>query len=82
MFRRTADRIIDKAHNAICDAEARLMHSFTDEDKQAAGEELSEAQRYLARAIAARDAWDAVKHDDYEDYPHVPGMWETQGSLF
>lgn len=26
---------------------------------------------YLARAIAARDAWYATDHDDYEEYPDV-----------
>jgi hypothetical protein len=73
-FRRTADRVIDDAHNAIASAEMSLMHSYTDEDKARYGRELYEAQKYLSRAIAARDAWDAVEHDDDDEtvYPYVP----------
>lgn len=71
-YRRKADRIIDAAHSAIADAEMLIAHSFTDADKAAAGDELAEAQAYLRRAIAARDAWDATEHDDYEEYPDVP----------
>jgi len=76
MFRRTADRVIDDAHNRIADAEMGLMHAYTDADKTRYGQELAEAQRYLARAIAARDAWDkatpAHDEDDEVDYPYVP----------
>jgi hypothetical protein len=72
MFRRQADRVVDDAHNAICAAEASLLHAFTDADKTRFGDALAEAQRYLARAIAARTAWDACEHDDYEEYPAVP----------
>lgn len=72
MFRRKADRIVDDAHNAICCAEMRAMHAFTDDSKATALAELSQAQRYLARAVAARNAWDAAEHDDYEEYPDVP----------
>ena len=71
MFRRTADRVIDDAHNHIADAEMRLAHSYTDEDRAEAEQRLSAAQRYLARAIAARDAWDAAGHTDEEVYPYV-----------
>ena len=72
MFRRKADRIIDSAHNAICAAEIAFMHAYTDADKQAAGDQISAAQRYLRRAVDAKCAWDAAEHDDYEEYPDVP----------
>lgn len=74
MFRRTADRVIDDAHNAICSAEMSLMHAYTDDDKARYGAELAEAQRYLGRAIAARNAWDAraAGDDDEAVYPYVP----------
>ena len=76
LFRRTADRVIDDAHNRIASAEMALMHAYTDVDKSRYGQELAEAQRYLARAIAARDAWDAGAHtrddDDESTYPYVP----------
>ena len=82
MFRRHCDRIIDRAHNAIANAEASLMHSFTDARKAQYGAELAEAQRFLARACEAKRAWDSAEHDDYEDYPHVPETdAELQGSL-
>jgi hypothetical protein len=81
-YRRVADKHIDRAHNAIACAEMRIMHSFTDKDIRAANDELSAAQRYLSRAIAARDAWDAAEHDDYEEYPHVMTPVEEQGNLF
>jgi hypothetical protein len=71
LFRRKADRIIDRAHNAICSAEMTLMHSFTDEAIAKAHAELNEAQAFLSRAVAARDAWDRVEHDDYEEYPDI-----------
>jgi hypothetical protein len=76
LFRRKADQIIDDAHNAIGCAEMRAMHSYTDADKAAALDELTEAQRYLARAVAARNAWDRVEHDEYEEYPRVPRTGE------
>jgi hypothetical protein len=79
LFRREADRIIDDAHNAIACAEMRVMHSYTDAAKASALDELTEAQRYLARAIATRDAWDRTEHDDYEAYPDVPRT--SQASL-
>jgi len=72
MFRRTADRVIDDAHNHICSAEMLLSHAFTDADKARYGAQLSEAQRYLARAIAARNAWDSADQDDEAVYPYVP----------
>jgi hypothetical protein len=72
MFRREADRIIDRAHCAICNAESSFMHAYTDEDKARYGAEISQAQRFLARAIATRNAWDASDHGDYEAYPEVP----------
>lgn len=71
LFRSKADRIIDRAHNAICGAEMTLNHSFTDDAIAKALAELNEAQAFLARAIAARDAWNSVDHDDYEEYPDV-----------
>jgi hypothetical protein len=71
LFRSKANRIIDRAHNAISGAEMLLNHSFTDEAKASALAELNEAQAWLGRAIAARDAWNAVEHDDYEEYPDV-----------
>jgi hypothetical protein len=70
-FRRTADRIIDHAHGKIAGAEMLLAHAYTEKSKVAALDQLASAQRYLARAIAERDAWDAVDHDEYEEYPHV-----------
>jgi hypothetical protein len=48
------------------------MHAFTDESKARYGAELAQAQRFLARAIATRNAWDASEHDEYEEYPAVP----------
>jgi hypothetical protein len=36
-FRSKADQIIDDAHNAICNAEMELMHSFTAEYKALKG---------------------------------------------
>jgi len=71
-FRRKADRIIDQAHSAIASAEMALMHAHTDYDKAMCGDDLAQAQRFLQRAIATRDAWDATKHDEYEEYPIVP----------
>ena len=72
MFRSKADRIIDAAHNRICSAEMMLAHSFTDEDRQSAHDGLFAAKRFLRRACEARRAWQAVDHDDYEEYPDVP----------
>ena len=72
MFRSKADRFIDHAHSEIASAEMEINHSFTDADKAKAGANLTSAQRYLSRAVAARDAWNAVDHDDYEQYPNVP----------
>jgi hypothetical protein len=77
-FRRRADQIIDRAHHKIACAEMSVMHSFTDADKQRALDELHQAQRFLRRAVEARDAWDAAPHDDYEEYPDVP---ETLAAL-
>ena len=77
MFRRKADRIIDSAHHEIASAEMMVNHSFTDADKKAALDYLFEAQQYLRRAIEARNAWDEVEHDDYEEYPDVPGVLEV-----
>ena len=71
LFRSKADRTIDRAHNAICCAEMTVMHSFTDESKAAALAELSAAQSFLSRAIAARDEWNSRTHDDYEEYPDI-----------
>ncbi len=70
-YRRKPDRIIDRAHSAIAGAEMTLMHSFTDEAIAKALADLNEAQAFLGRAVAARDAWDSVEHDDYEEYPDV-----------
>jgi hypothetical protein len=81
MFRRKADQIIDDAHNRICSAEMMLMHSFTDESKATAHDELSKAQRYLRRACDAKRAWDAIEHDDYEEYPEVPYNEQSEFSL-
>lgn len=80
-YRRAADRHIDRAHAEIANAEARLIHSFTSEDIADADNQMMAAVRYLSRAIAARDAWDAVQHDDYEEYPHVPTPAEEQPAL-
>ena len=71
LFRSKAARIIDRAHSNIAGAEMTLNHSFTDEAIAKALVELNEAQAFLTRAIAARDAWDATEHDDYEEYPDV-----------
>jgi hypothetical protein len=70
-FRTKADRIIDSAHNAIACAEMLLQHSFTPESRQQALDELFEAQKFLRRAVEAKRAWNAIEHDDYEDYPDV-----------
>jgi hypothetical protein len=72
LSRSKADRFIDLAHNNIANAEMSLMHSFTDEDKAKHGAELAQAQRFLARAVATKRAWDAVEHGDYDEYPDVP----------
>lgn len=72
MFRTKADRIIDEAHNAICDAEILVDHACTDEDKAHALDQLADAQRYLARAVEAKRAWYASAHGDYDEYPDVP----------
>ena len=74
MFRRTADRVIDDAHNHIAGAEMLIAHAYTDADKARFGAQLAQAQRYLARAIAARNAWDATAHNDDDEcvYPYVP----------
>jgi hypothetical protein len=71
LFRSKAARTIDRAHNAIAGAEMLVNHSFTDEAKASSLAELSAAQDFLRRAIAARDAWNATDHDDYEEYPDV-----------
>ena len=71
-FRRKADMFIDRAHNAICCAEMSLMHAFTDEKEAYYRDELAAAQRFLARAVAAKRAWDTTDHDEYEEYPEVP----------
>ena len=81
MFRRTADKHIDRAHCAIASAEMEVERSRTDEHKAIALHHLAAAQRYLQRAIAARNARDAAEHDDYEDYPHVTTPAEEQISL-
>lgn len=70
-FRSKADRIIDRARSNIAGAEMLLNHSFTDDSRASALAELNEAQAFLRRAIAARDAWNRVTHDDYEQYPDV-----------
>jgi hypothetical protein len=71
LFRSKADRTIDRAHNAIANAEMRVMHAFTDESKREALAELTSAQQFLARACEAKRAWNATEHDDYEEYPEV-----------
>jgi hypothetical protein len=80
-FIRASQRHINHAHSAIADAEARLIHSFTPEDIAAADDEMMGAVRYLARAVQAQRDWDAVDHDDYEEYPHVPTPAEEQLTL-
>jgi hypothetical protein len=72
MFRSKADRIIDRAHSRIAGAEVLVAHSFTPEAKQQALDELFAAQGFLRRAVAAKRAWYAVEHDDYDEYPSVP----------
>jgi hypothetical protein len=72
IFRNKADRIIDSAHCRIASAEMMLAHSFTDEQKQAAHDELFAAQRFLRRACETKRAWYAADHDDYAEYPDVP----------
>jgi hypothetical protein len=81
MFRRTADRIIDQAHCAIAGAEMMVNHSFTKESTARALDQLARAQRYLSRAIAARDAWDSTEHGDYDKYPDVPDCDSEQLTL-
>ena len=71
-YRRQADRIIDRAHNAIANAEMGVIHAYTDEAKALALADLNSAVDWLNLAVAARDAWDRVEHDDYEEYPDVP----------
>jgi hypothetical protein len=70
-FRSKADRFIDQAHNAIACAEMTVAHSFTPESKQQALDELFEAQKFLRRAVEAKRAWNAIEHDEYEEYPDV-----------
>jgi hypothetical protein len=70
-FRTKADRIIDSAHNAIACAEMSVAHSFTPESRQQALDELFEAQKFLRRAVEAKRAWNAIEHDEYEEYPDV-----------
>jgi hypothetical protein len=70
-FRSKADRIIDRAHNAIATAEMTVAHSFTAESKQKALDELFEAQKFLRRAVEAKRSWFATDHDEYEEYPDV-----------
>lgn len=70
-FRRTCDKYIDDAHSRIADAEMRIAHSFSEKDITEALDLLIKAQRYLARAISAKDAWDSVEHDEYEEYPVI-----------
>ena len=71
-YRSTADRIIDRAHHRIAEAEMIVEHSFTDADRAAGLKALAEAQDFLRRACEAKRAWYAVDHDDYEQYPDVP----------
>jgi hypothetical protein len=78
-YRKAYDRPIDDAHSRIAGAEMMLEHSFTDEDRTLALDQLAAAQRYLARAVEAKWAWLAVEHDDYEEFPEVP--FETQFAL-
>jgi hypothetical protein len=70
-FRSKADRIIDDAHNAIATAEMVVQHSYTDESKQKALDDLFEAQKFLRRAVEAKRAWAATEHDEYDEYPDV-----------
>ena len=72
LCRSKADRIIDRAYNAIAAAEMAVSHSFTDEDKATALDRLASAQRFLRRACEAKRAWQAMDHDDFEEYPDVP----------
>ena len=72
MFRNAANRAIDAAHSAVAGADMLALHAYTDVDKAYALDQMAEAQRYLARAIATKTAWDASEHDDYEAYPDVP----------
>lgn len=81
MFRRRADQIIDTAHSDIAGAEMMVAHAFTDESMACALDQLASAQRYLTRAVAARDAWGAAEHDDYEEYPDVPRNAQTTLAL-
>jgi hypothetical protein len=71
-FRNEADRIIDRAHWAICNAERLAWNATTDASKAIALGKLSEAQRFLARAVAARTAWQSGDHSAYENFPEVP----------
>lgn len=79
MFRTAANKTVDAAHSRIASAEMMLAHSFTDEDRAKAQDELAAAQRYLQRACDARRAWRAADHDEYEAYPVVP--YDKQTSL-
>lgn len=71
-FRSKADRFIDHAHSRIASAEMMVAHSFTEESKAVALDELTAAQRYLQRACDAKVLWRSTEHDDYEEYPDVP----------
>jgi hypothetical protein len=64
MFRNKADRIIDSAHCRIGSAKMMLAHNYTDEQKQAAHDELFAAQRFLRRACQTKRVWYAADHDD------------------
>ena len=68
LFRHTGLKIIDQAHSRIAGAEMTLAHSFTDEDKEKALDDVFLAQRYLRRACDTFKAWQSTDHDDYEEY--------------
>ncbi len=80
-WRTKPDQIVREAHTAIANAEARRIHSFTEEDIQEADDEMMAALRYLRRALDAKAKWESVQHDDYEEYPHVLTPAEEQGRL-
>jgi hypothetical protein len=65
-------KIIYRAKSRVADAEAQLIHSYTPEQIASADDAMASALRFLARAERVQRDWDAVQHDDYEEYPEVP----------
>ena len=80
-FKRVADRDVDAAHNAICDAERAYECSYTPADRAIALHDLADAQRALVGAIAERvsaNRW-PTRPVTCEARPSVPTTIPTIG---